>query len=45
MKMKYVSSDAVKLISKPKHMYPLFNLFELEINRLSTLPEYKILAA
>lgn len=36
--------DAIALTHKPKFMYPQFNLYELEVNRLASLPEYKALA-
>lgn len=28
------------LVEKPKYMYPLFNLFELELSRFHQLPEF-----
>ncbi len=31
---------AVALTHKSKFLYPLFNLFELEVNRFRTLPEF-----
>lgn len=38
-KMQYSSKpDVIALTHQPKYMYPLFNLFELELNRFSSLP-------
>ena len=36
--------EAIALTHKPKYLYPFFNVFELEYNRLSDLEEYKVLA-
>lgn len=33
-----IKPEAIALTHKPKFMYPQFNLFELELNRLATLP-------
>lgn len=35
--------DVVALTAKPKYMYPLFNLFELELNRFNNIPDFALL--
>lgn len=40
-----VKPDAIALTNKPKYLYPQFNFYELEVNRLASLQEYKVLAA
>jgi len=39
-----VKSDVIALTVKPKFMYTLFNLFELEVNRFANLEEFKQLS-
>lgn len=44
-KMKFeVKPDVISLTNHPKYLYPLFNLFELEVNRFQALPEFNQLA-
>lgn len=39
--MKYQPKpDVIALTQKSKYLYPLFNLFELEVNRFHNLPEF-----
>jgi hypothetical protein len=33
-----IKPEVLALTHKPKYMYPQFNIFELELNRLATLP-------
>ena len=40
-----IKADAIALTHKPKYLYPQFNFYEMEVNRLASLPEYKALAA
>lgn len=39
-----VRPETIALTTKPKYLYPQFNFYELEVNRLASLPEYKALA-
>jgi hypothetical protein len=39
-----VKPETIALTTKPKYLYPQFNFYELEANRLASLPEYKALA-
>lgn len=36
--------EVIALTHKPKFMYVLFNLFELEVNRFANMEEFKTLA-
>jgi hypothetical protein len=40
-----LKAEAIALTHRPKYLYPQFNLYEMEVNRLASLPEYKVLAA